>query len=186
MPRWIPALLLATILGCGGEPAPTPPPAEAVPQAPAEEPAPDEPAAEESPAEEAPAEESPAEESPAEEASAAEEASPAEAPLAVLIPVPPKPKGDGTIPKAASDETARACEADADCAVTELVNGSCCNRGCGPSSAYNREFLAGLKAHNDAHCADRRAYECLAVACMWEAYHATCEEGRCVAARGAR
>ncbi|GEM_PF-3429479 len=167
-------LSLLTLSACGGaDPSPTEvedPPAEEAPKAPAAEQAP----------------EAPAEQAPEPEATEAAEpvAEPTQAPP-IPIPSPPKPAGDGSIPKAAADDEARACEKDSDCAVTELVNGSCCDRGCGPSSSYRKDFLPRIEAAKKEHCADRRAYECLAVACMWEAYRAVCKEQRCTAVRGA-
>lgn len=83
---------------------------------------------------------------------------------------------------AADRAEAVACTTDADCAVSSLVDGSCCHLGCGPANAYNKTFLARLEAHQEAACSPA-VVQCPAVACMRQEYFPKCREGACVAVK---
>jgi len=96
-----------------------------------------------------------------------------------LSPTPVVP-GVITALSAAQGANPLACSTDADCAISSVRDGDCCNQLCQATNVYATDFLATLQAQHSRLCAD---VVCPVASCMppTERWVATCEAGTCVA-----
>lgn len=76
----------------------------------------------------------------------------------------------------------QACEADADCGISYMQIGKCCDTLCTADSAYNTKTITLMAAWKAHRCEDTN---CPVASCMdgGPSYTAVCEANRCVAKR---